>query len=176
MPSASPTRRILINVFLSFHLIAIFVWVLPVDSRSFVDVRSKLAPYMQWSGLIQGWDLFAPEPQSVNSYLVAQITYRDGQKKVWKFPAPQDFGYFRRYYMSRQLKWSSDNLRLDANATLWPDAARYIARLNNDPNNSPVTVTLVRYWSSVVPPESGRAENWNWYAFFTYSVIPRDLL
>jgi hypothetical protein len=130
---------------------------------------------MQWSGLIQGLDLFAPDPQSVNFYLVAQITYRDSQKKVWKFPVPQDFGYFRRYYMSRQLKWSSDNLRLDANAALWPDAARYIARLNNDPHNSPVTVTLVRYWSFVAPPNSGQAETLNSYAFFTYSVMPRDL-
>jgi hypothetical protein len=130
---------------------------------------------MLWSGLSQGWALFAPDPESVNAYLVARITYRDGQKKFWKFPMPQDYGYYRRYFMERQRKWSSDNLRMDYNSALWPDAARYVARLNNDPNNPPVTVALVRHWSDIAPPASGQPETWSEYTFFTYSLLPGDL-
>lgn len=131
---------------------------------------------MAWSGLTQDWNLFAPEPSSINAYLVAQITYRDGQKKAWNFPMPQDYGYYRRYFMSRRLRWSSDNLRMDKNAVLWPDAARYVARVNNDPKNPPVTVELVRHWSLIAPPMSGQRETWSESTFFTYTVLPGDLL
>jgi hypothetical protein len=176
IPSASPVRRASINVFLLFHLFAILVWSFPIDLRSLRKIKRVIAPYMVWSGLSQEWALFAPEPLGINAYLDAQITYRDGQKKVWKFPIPQDFGYYRRYFMDRDLKWSSDNLRADSNAFLWPDAARYVARLNNQPNNPPVTVALVRHWSFIAPPLSGKSEPWNQYTFFTYSVLPGDLL
>jgi hypothetical protein len=176
MPYASPTRRVLLSVFLLFHLFVIVVWAFPVDQRQLRKIKRFIAPYMVWSGLTQGWSLFAPDPQSINAYLVAQITYRDGQNKIWKFPMPQDFGYYRRYFMSRQLKWSSDILRIDTNAVLWPDAARYVARVNNAPNNPPVTVALVRHWSFIAPPKSGQSETWSQYTFFTYSVLPGDLL
>jgi hypothetical protein len=174
MPYASPTRRVLLSVFLLFHLSVISVWSFPINLRFLGKIRHIIAPYMTWSGLTQGWALFAPDPQYINAYLEAEITYRDGQKKIWKFPMPQDSGYYRRYFLERERKWSSDNLRLDSNAFLWPDAARYVARVNRDPKNPPVTVALVRHWSFIAPPGSGQAEPWNQYTFFTYSVLPGD--
>ncbi len=139
-------------------------------------MNGRLAPYMYWSGLSQGWGMFAPEPLSVNSHLEAEITYRDGRASVWKFPMPQHFGYVQRYFKERDRKWATDYVRQDANAVLWPDAARYIARRNNDPKNPAVTVKLVRYWSQIAPPKSGQPEPWNRYVFFTYTVMPGDLL
>lgn len=130
---------------------------------------------MFWSGLYQNWALFAPNPLSVNSRLEAEVIYRDGRTSVWKFPLPQDFGYFQRYFKERYEKWGNQAVRLDQNAVLWPDAARYIARLNNDGKNPPVTVKLVRYWSQIAAPRSGEPEPWNQYVFFTYSVKPEDL-
>jgi hypothetical protein len=176
MPVESPMRRVLINGFLLFHLFAISVWSFPIDVRSLRKIKRVIAPYMAWSGLTQEWALFAPEPMDINAYLDAQITYRDGRQKVWKFPMPQDFGYYRRYFMDRERKWSSDNLRADRDAFLWPDAARYVARLNNEPNNPPVTVSLVRHWSFIAPPLSGKSEPWSQYTFFTYIVLPSDLM
>jgi hypothetical protein len=174
-PAASPLKRLLLNVFIMVHLLFLFVWTLPYNARWDIRARSVIAPYMNLAGLNQGWNLFAPEPQSINAYLVAEITYRDDQRRIWKFPLPQDFGYFRRYFMARQLKWSADNLRLDDNAALWPDAARYVARLNDDPDNPPVTVTFIRNWSFVEPPGSGRPDVWKHFTFFKYSVLPSDL-
>jgi hypothetical protein len=77
--------------------------------------------------------------------------------------------------MARQLKWSVDNLRLDENAALWPGAARYVARLNNEPDNPPAKVTFIRYWTYIPPPKSRQPEPVNHYNFFTYSVLPGDL-
>jgi hypothetical protein len=176
MLSAPPARRVLINVFLMFHLLVILVWSFPINLRSLGKIKRVIAPYMVWSGLAQRWTLFAPNPGNTNAYLVAQITYRDGQKKVWNFPMPQYFGYYRRYFMERQRKWSRDNLLMDYNAALWPDAARYVARLNSDLNNPPVTVELISHWSLIPPPTSAQPETWKQFTIFTYSVSPKDLL
>jgi hypothetical protein len=173
---ASSSKRALINILISFNLLAILVWVFPINPPLFQKIRKTIGPYMQLSGLVQGWEFFAPEPQSINAFLVGEITYRDGQKKKWKFPVPQDFGYYRRYFMARQLRWSVDSLRLDSNEALWPDAARYVARLNDNPKNPPVTVTFVRNWSYIAPPMSGQPEPLNQYTFFTYAVLQSDLL
>lgn len=174
-PASSPTGRLLISLFLLFHLCVICVWAFPYNVRVFMRIKKVIAPYMLWSGLTQGWALFAPDPMYVNTYVDARVTYRDGRTKSWKFPMPQDFGYYRRYFMERDRKWSSDNLLLDSNAFLWPDAARYIARLNDDPGDPPVMVELTRHWSYIVPPNSSQAATWSQYTFFKYSVLPGDL-
>jgi hypothetical protein len=176
MSSANPIRRVLVTVFVLFHLCAIFIWSFPIRLRPLQRAKSMVAPYMVWSGLSQGWAFFAPDPVNSNNYLDAQITFRDGQKTIWKFPMPQDVGYFRRYFMDRQLMWSSDSLRLDENSGLWPDAARYIARLNNNRDNPPKTIELIRHWWVIAPPNSGNPETWRQYTFFTYSVLAGDLL
>lgn len=168
-------RRVFISLFLLFHLFVILVWAFPANPAPIRFARFLVGPYMNWSGLFQNWNLFAPDPQSVNAYLDAEITCRNGEKKIWKFPMPQDYGYYRRYFLSRQLKWSADNLRQDRLSPLWPDAARYIARRNNDPANPPVAVKLMRHWAQVPPPMSGEPETWNTYTFFRYSVAPGDL-
>ena len=108
-----------------------------------------------------GLELFAPNPLSLNSRTEAEITYRDGQTELWKFPRPQDFGYIKRYTMEREHKFSFDSLQNDKFVVLRPDAARYIARLNNTKtDNPPVTVTLVGYRSQIAPPGSGLPEPW----------------
>jgi hypothetical protein len=174
-PAGHPLKRVLLNVFIGGNLLFILVWAFPFNARWSIGTRRLIAPYMNLSGLTQGWNLFAPEPQSINAYLVAEITYRDGQIRTWNFPMPQDYGYFRRYFMARQLKWSADNLRLDENAALWPDAARYVARLNNQPDNPPAKVALIRHWMFIPPPESGQPGTWYQFTFFNYSVTPGDL-
>ncbi|MBZ5641262.1 MAG: hypothetical protein LAO19_00740 [Acidobacteriia bacterium] len=174
-PSFHPLKRVLLNVFIGGNLLFILVWAFPFNARWSIGTRRLIAPYMNLCGLDQSWNLFAPEPQSINAYLVAEITYRDGQTRTWNFPMPQDYGYFRRYFMARRLKWSADNLRLDENAALWPDAARYVARVNDMPDNPPVTVNLVRHWSFIEPPLSGKADAWNQFTFFKYAVLPGDL-
>jgi hypothetical protein len=88
----------------------------------------------------------------------------------------ENLGFFEKYVKERYRKYANDNLRLDSNSTLWPDAARYIARVNNRPSNPPVSVDLVRYWSIVPPPGAEEGPGpWNQYLFFRYTVAPGDL-
>lgn len=170
------TKRIAINVFLVFHLLTILCWALPLNSRLVTQARPVIAPYMAWSGLAQGWNLFAPNPLGMNTHADAEITYQDGQRFIWKFPSPQDYGYFKRYMMERVHKFSFDSMQNDSFAAVRPDVARYIARLNNNrPNNPPVTVTLVSYRSQIAPPNSGLPEPWVRRVLVTYTVTPGDL-
>jgi hypothetical protein len=112
----------------------------------------------------------------MNTRSEAEITYRDGQTGIWAFPLPQNFGYFRRYFMEREHKFGFDSLLNDRFPALQPDAARYIARLNNTrKDNPPVTVTLVSYRSLIAPPGSGLPEPWVRKVSFTYTVTPGDL-
>lgn len=59
-----------------------------------------------------------------------------------------------RYYKERYRKFA-ENLGEERNAALWPDAARFIARLNNT-RSSPVSrIFLVSYWWNIVPRADG---------------------
>jgi hypothetical protein len=169
-------KRVAINLFLLFHLTTIFCWAVPLNTRLVYGVKPMIAPYMIWSGLAQGWNLFAPNPLAANNRMEAQVTYKDGQTAIWKFPQPQDYGYLKRYYFERPHKFSLDALMNDKTGLLRPDASRYIARVNNTmPNNPPVKVMLTSYQAKIAPPNSGLPEPWKSEILSTYTVQPGDL-
>jgi len=169
-------KRVAINLFLIFHLSTILCWALPLNTQLVVVARPLIAPYMTWSGLAQGWNLFAPNPLSLNTRVEAELVYRNGQKGLWKFPLPQNYGYIHRYYMEREHKFSFDSLLNDRFEALRPDVARYLVKLNNtQKDNPPVSITLVSYRSTIAPPNSNLPEPWTRKEFFTYSVQPGDL-
>ncbi len=136
-----------------------------------------IVPYMAWSGLFQKWDMFAPNPSMLNNYMTADITYADGHTATWSFPRMEELGLVDKYVKERYRKFANDNLRLDAFSVLWPDAARYIARVNKvQASNPPVAIDLIRHWSVVQPPGSVSATGpWNQFKFFHYAVQPGDL-
>ena len=81
-----------------------------------------------------------------------------------------------RYYRERYRKFV-ENLKEDTNVALWPDAARHIAWLNNDPSNYPEFVILIRHWSEISHHDKAgdRPEPWHAQIFYEYNVKPRDL-
>lgn len=169
-------KRIAINLFIIFHLAVILLWAMPVNSRLVTGARPLIAPYMVWSGLAQGWNLFAPNPLGINLRMDVEITYQDGQKSLWNFARPQDAGYLKRYTLERQHKFSLDALQNDKLAYLRPDVARYIARLNNTkPNDPPAKISFNSYRSIIAPPNSKRPEPWTSKVLYTYVVKPGDL-
>ncbi len=172
-------KRTAITVFIVFNLVAIVAWAVPIDSPFTATVRSAVGRYVLFVGLFQKWDMFSPDPSRLNNFVSATITYRNGERRLWVFPRMEMLGYFDRYAKERYRKYANDNLRLDSNAQLWPDAARYVARINNtNPANPPVSVVLIRYWSTVPPPDPNGyyvESPWQQYPFFRYAVGPRDL-
>jgi len=171
--------RVALSIFILLHLIAMLCWALPLNSLLVQVLKEQVAPYMLWSGLFQAWDMFAPNPRMANVSVEAEVTFSDGQQRIWPFPRMEQLGLVDRYCKERYRKWANDHLRMDANAGLWPDAARYIARLHTQPGNPPVTVRLVRSWADIPPPTDSTAPlpaHTNRFVFFTYGVEPDDLL
>jgi len=171
------SARIAVSTFVAFHLFAIVAWCMPLDTPLTLAVRGLIRPYMVWIGLFQKWDMFAPDPSKLNNYVSAVVTHADGQTSVWNFPRMQDLGILDKYTKERYRKFANDNLRIDSFAPLWPDCARYIARMNNRTASSPpLIVELVRHWSLVPPPDGTLpAGEWRQFTFYHYLVTKEDL-
>lgn len=170
-------KHLAINGFLLFHILAITCWCIPLDSPLIANIRDLVRPYMLWSGLFQGWDMFAPSPRNINSYLEAVVIFKDGRTQTWKFPRMEKLGFTERDFKERYRKFA-ENVQNDSNSVLRPDVARRVARLHNDASNPPALVLLVRYWSEIKAPGSSGAyhpELWHANIFFEYSVKPNDL-
>jgi hypothetical protein len=168
----------MITGFLVFQLAALVVTAIPPSPGLLAYAKIAIAPYMRAVGLYQSWPMFSPNPPSADTYLVGEVHYRDGKTTEWKFPIPADYGYFRRYTIERYRKWANDNVRPNTGRGIWPDAARFVARMNDTRGVPPDTVRLIRYWSMISPIDSGPPKEplkWQHGKFFTYAVKPADL-
>ena len=174
--------RVLVNIFIIFHLAAFICWSSPFEWELRNKFVNWITPYMLWSGLWQGWDMFAPDPLSINAHLEALITFRDGTQATWVFPRMDKLGYFERYRKERYRKWASSYVRLDSYSAIWPSTSRYIARQFSHLPNPPIEVELKRYWTAIPPPYSslyqpftkGPSHSQN-YTFYTYLIRQEDL-
>ena len=147
--------RKFINLFIAWHLFALFIWLMP-DSGAIVQACvGVVRPYMAATAFAQAWNMFSPNPDRLDVYLEAQITYADGEKRSWTFPRLVHMGYTRRYEEERWRKLVEVATH-GSNQALWPAYARYAARVNNyDTQNPPVSVELIQH-SRIVPPPGQR--------------------
>ena len=169
-------KRIAINAFLVFHILAITCWCLPIDSALISLCKKRVRPYAVWSGLFQSWDMFSPIPKSANTYIEATIVYKDGSRTTWTFPRMERLSLAERCFKERYRKFT-ENLPRDENDALLPDVARHIARLNSSPSHPARTIVLIQEWSFIVPRADGSyvPEPWNQHVLYGYGVKPEDL-
>jgi hypothetical protein len=185
--------RWLINAFIVVHLVAVTFWCVPYFpntggrwaletwNRDRDMVNRIFATYMRWSGLWQGWDMFAPEPLVVNQDVEADVTLSDGRSEHYIWPRMNELGLAERYQKERYRKWR-ERLPDETYKMIWPDAARWVARrFCNTASNPPVQVTLTQYTVTVPPPGAGYlpiipfTERTQRHTYFTYVVAPADL-
>ncbi len=144
-------KRRLINLFILWHTFALFVWLMPGNSaigQAFVGV---VRPYLTVTAFAQSWSMFSPNPDHMDVYLEARITYADGRVKSWEFPRMAHYGYVKRYEEERWRKMT-EVVTHGSNQNLWPMMARYAARVNDpNPQNPPVRVELIQH-SRLIPP------------------------
>jgi len=151
-----PLRKAVIHCFVFFFLLLIYCWGMPYPSLLRQQIRNTLSPVIQWSGLWQNWDMFAPTPRGLAAYVQAEVTFESGEKKMWDFPRVEKLGYLERFFKERYRKYTNDNLRLEQNDMLWPDAAKFVVYQNlQDLGNVPVRVELIRGWCEILPPVEG---------------------
>jgi len=165
--------RILINAFILWHLSALTIWLLP-ESALRRNCIGLVSPYMTWTGFMQSWSLFSPNPAPTEVYVEARITDADGRVRSWVYPRMVNMGYLERYRRERFRKLI-EMAHPDENSMVWPSLARYAARRNNiDPRHPPVSVALVRHFRAIPPPGLLFAP-YQTSIFFQMPVRPGDL-
>ena len=138
-----------ITIFVLVHLYIMAFWGMPA-SRFRGYMVQPVYDYTIKSGLWHGWDMFSPDPMSINFRLHAQVFFKDGSLEIWEFPRMEKLSLWERYQKERYRKWR-ERVRQDIYQSVWDDTARYIARLHNNPTNPPVRIVLVRQWESIPP-------------------------
>jgi hypothetical protein len=166
-------QHLAINAFLLFHLLAITCWAIPFANPLTALSRSAVRPYFLWAGLFQSWDMFSPLPKSSNIYVEAIVLYEDGDTRNWAFPRMELLNLKDRYFKERYRKFV-ENLSDDAHAELWPDAARFIARVNSNRPARVKMVFLVRRWSAIVLRGDGSYDGapWDAHIFYAHTTAP----
>ena len=177
-------RRLSLNLFVIFHLSVLFVCGMPGTFPLKEKAAQFLRPYALRMGLWQSWDMFAPEPLTLNAYLEAEVEFSDGSTRIWTFPRVSEMGVIDKMINERYRKWAVDNIRLDKHSLFWADTARYVARKTNTvPGNPPQKVFLWRYWHPIEAPQRkyvpagyrARAGQFQKYKFFSYRVTAEDV-
>lgn len=145
--------RRFVNLFLCWHLFALSIWLLPYSGVLVQACAGVVRPYMVGTAFSQSWNMFSPNPDHLDVYLEARITYQSGNVRTWTFPRLAHMkSYARRYQQERWRKMIEVATHGD-NHVLWPALARYAARVNNpDPQNLPVSVLLMQHSREIPPP------------------------
>lgn len=167
-------KRIGINLFIVWQVFALVIWNMPGQSSLVWQCLGIVRPYMTSTGLMQGWAMFAPEPYKLDVAVEAKITYSDGVVSSWYFPRMAKLSYPTRYTKERWRKYV-ELIHQDSWSQLWPSAADYAARQNDDRNSAhPVSVELIRHWRYL--PEPGQPlPAMQVHSFYKKAIRPEDL-
>lgn len=165
-----------ISLFILFHTCALVLWI-SAPFPFYWSMVSIIRPYVCYFGFWNQWQMFA-HPKAFNIHLTANVTLADGQVVNWDFPRMEKLDYIGRAFKGRYRGWAHEYVNEERNASVRPEACRFIARRVNDAANPPIMVQLVRHWSWIQPPPGmgdARPQGEFAYLFYTYDVSPEDL-
>ncbi len=132
--------------------------------------NSPMVYYAGPTGFWQFWDMFSPNPASVDLYLEADVLYQDGTKKRFKFPRIYTMSIPAKYVKERYRKFY-ENANQDDQAFIRPSVAQRIAlESTSDPKNLPVQVSLIRFFDVVEPPGKPWNPAYSEVRYFTHQV------
>ena len=159
------------------YMIGATSWSMPdgFPLKNVIDARFR--PFFQWSGLWQGWDMFAPQPRDEDIFVSAEIWYADGTSETRKLTRMIEMPYLERYRKERWRKFFNDNLRLDSSKVMWEPCAAWIARdAATNTGRVVARVELARHWrKSLLPHEPGNVMNdqrpYNRFVFHTFDAL-----
>lgn len=144
--------------------------------NNYVEQVNPLKFYVMCTGVWQSWDMFAPEPSSLDIYLDAEVTYQDGTKRIVPYPRMYDLSLSQKYLKERFRKYV-ERVNEDKYSWKWIQLGRYMAQVAyTDKNNPPMVVVMRRHWRFIQPQNKPQQENYNDYAFSTYVVDYNQLV
>lgn len=186
--------KIWVKLFVLFHVIAITVWALPVPPTAILN--GQVAPsgtnwvtywnqkhlkpfpplhvYAKTLGFWQYWDMFAPDPARVDRWGDADIVYLNGTIKHYAYPRMANLSIWDKFIEERYRKFFERSGN-DQFTYLWPNFARRIAILNDDPTNPPVEVRVFRHFKTTMPPGEKQPDSYKTDLYYIYAVDPKEL-
>ena len=118
---------------------------------------NPVALYVESSGLWQYWDMFAPNPSSLDYWIDAKVVLKSGKEVVYDYPRMKKMGLVEKYLKERYRKYT-ERLNDPAYAWKWPHTAYWMAaQAWTDPADPPLRVTLRRHWIDIQPPSQPTA-------------------
>ena len=160
--------HILVKLFVILHVVGITVWALPNPRRPImlgsvepfgpewllyynfkIVKQSPLRYYLVTTGAWQYWDMFSPNPSSVDIWGDAEVIYQDGTVKhypYWRMKAlPIPVKYFKERFRKFFERAGSDDYKY-----AWgPFAQRVALDMDTMPGNPPFRVKLYRHWQTL---------------------------
>jgi len=198
--SNKPNAPAWLKVIVLLHLLVVTIWALPVPTAVMKGERQPVGTewilvynqehlktfqpipaYLFVTGFWQYWDMFSPNPSHVDVWGNAEITYKDGTTKIYKYPRMFELGLARKYVSERYRKFYERVSALDAKNPnseykyLWPVYSQRIAHLCDDPLNPPVIVKLTRFTREVMPPGMRQPQDYAQTLLYKY-VVDQDRL
>lgn len=151
---AKTIRQILPAMAVLAYMIGATSWSMPRGFPLKPTIDQIFAGTFRKLGLTQRWDLFAPEPRSIDVHVTAEVTFADGRTTTVNLSKMDEYGFLERFQRNRWRKFFNDHVRLDRNGAMWEPVARNIARnFENHGKSRPNSIVLVRYWRLVRKPD-----------------------
>lgn len=146
MPRRRPFRRLLaVGGFALFAGLALLE-TLPISSW----LRDRVDPVADQLGLSQdAWGMFAPDVDSQNTRLSAEIEYTDGERRQWRSPDWASMNLGERFITRRESEYL-DAVFQSYNLAAWPPLADDLARRMR-PEAKPKRVRL--YYATAYFPD-----------------------
>lgn len=131
---------------------------------------APVAAYLHPTGMWQYWDMFAPEPSSMDLWASAEVEFFDGTKTEFKYPRVKDLGLVEKYHSERYRKFF-ERVNPDDQRFFWAPFAQTIAFKSADnPRNPPVKVALVRHFANVTRHDAKDNKKEAPYSFYRFYI------
>ncbi|MDC3256033.1 hypothetical protein OAU93_01390 [bacterium] len=148
-------KKIFINFFLIGWLLVLAIDSAPITGQWHQQLKDQLDPYLDVTGLwIGGWQLFAPEPDKVNSYISAEVRFADKKSAFIRSPQWRLMSASERFMSFREAEYF-DKIRLDNNAVAWPALCDFWGNTAEHPDGLDIPakeIIVKRHWVVIPKP------------------------
>ena len=118
-------RRYCLNALIAAFLVAVAIDTLPQHPPA---LHRALTPSLVRLGINQDtWSLFAPSPDRVNTRISAEVTYRDGESRLWQSPDSALDSAWKKWVGHRHVEWH-DHIANHKHEQMYEAWCRHIAR------------------------------------------------
>ncbi|MGE0001760.1 MAG: hypothetical protein AB7F50_09275 [Fimbriimonadaceae bacterium] len=184
------------------HIALILHWSLPLPAKSIADGKipatsenvlrypvdfalygndyargaSPTRYYLQSTGLWQYWDMFAPNPASLDYWYDAKVTYSDGSERIVPYPRMKTMSIAEKFVSERYRKYIERTNNDAVDNWKWPVFAQRMALLaTTDPTNLPAKVELRRHFRQLKGPAEPEPMQYERFTFYVHVVAQDDL-